>query len=450
MRIGLLTGVFMLCGMMIQGQELTRILFVLDASNSMNGQWQSTRKMDAARKLLDETLFELKGTEGLELALRAYGHGSNIANSEQNCDDTELLVPFGKYRYAEISEALANITPQGTTPIARSLERAAHDFPDADAKNIIILITDGIEACDEDPCAVSLALQRKGVILKPFVIGLGMEDVDPSAFECIGRFFDASSESTFQTVLKGIVSQVLNNTTAQVSLLDGDWQPTETNVPITFYNSDNGKPMYQFVHTMNRAGNPDTLTLDPAYVYDITAHTIPPVHLEFAPLVPGDHTVFELETPQGTMDLSMEGRNAYKDLKCLVRESGQQELVNVQDFNTTERYLTGTYDLEVLTLPTTHIPSVKVKAGLFTPISIPSPGVLNLILPTSGYGCIQQIKGQELDFVCTLDESSHQQQFVLQPGKYKVVYRSRNAQESIFTIEQAFEIVSESSLQLRL
>ena len=56
-------------------QDLTRILFVLDASNSMNGRWQSRTKMDVATDLLNRSLNELKGTPDLELELRAYGHG---------------------------------------------------------------------------------------------------------------------------------------------------------------------------------------------------------------------------------------------------------------------------------------------------------------------------------------------------------------------------------------
>ncbi len=430
-------------------QETTRILFVLDASNSMNGRWQSKRKMDVASELLDRTLNELKGTPDLELALRAYGHGSSIASSEQNCDDTELLVPFGTYRFKQISEALEAIRPQGTTPIARSLERAADDFPNADAKNIIILITDGIEACDEDPCAVSLALQRKGVILKPFVIGIGMEDIETDAFECIGNFYDASSEATFETVLKVVISQALNNTTAQVNLLDEQFQAKETNVPLTFSDSNSGKVLYQFIHTINKFGNPDTLPIDPSYTYDIKAHTLPPVYAEFQPIIPGEHTTIELETPQGTLDLSMIGRNSYKDLKCLVRQSGREELVNVQDFNSTERYLTGTYDLEILTLPRTKIPGVKVKGGQVTPVAIPTPGTLNLILPSSGYGCIQRVYGQEVVWVSSLDTRDTQQQFILQPGNYKVVYRSRNSKQAIYTLEQDFSIHSEESQQIK-
>jgi Ca-activated chloride channel family protein len=432
------------------GQQKTRILFVLDASNSMNGKWQSEDKMSVAKRLLDETLNELKGTPDLELALRVYGHGSSITFGEQNCDDTELLVPFGSYRYTQISEALAGITPQGTTPIARSIERAAGDFPDAEADNIIILITDGIEACDEDPCAASLALQRKGIVLKPFVIGIGMDEIDTDAFECIGRYYDATSEETFSTVLKAIVSQALNNTTAQVNLLDEERAPIETNVPLSFINSDNGKVVYQFVHTMNKAGHPDTLDLDPAYTYDVIAHTLPPVTVEFTSLIPGGHTTIEIDTPQGAMDLSMNGRNAYKDLKCLVRVSDEQDVINVQDFNSTERYLTGIYDLVVLTLPRTAIPNVKIKGGTVTPVSIPTPGVLNLDLPSAGFGCIQQMYGQDLDWVCSLAERETQQQFVLQPGTYKVLYRARNAKQSLYSIEKEFTIRSEESVMIQL
>lgn len=434
----------------LHSQDLTRILFVLDASNSMNGKWQSKTKMDVATELLNRSLNELKGTPNLALALRAYGHGSSINSSKQNCDDTELLVPFGTYRFSQIKDKLEGITPQGTTPIARSLERSAEDFPDADARNIIILITDGIEACDEDPCAVSLALQRKKIVLKPFVIGIGMENVDPDAFECIGNFFDASSEESFETILKVVISQALNNTTVQVNLLDEHRSPIETNVTMTFTDSESGKIHQQFVHTMNKFGNPDTLPLDPSYTYDLIIHTLPPQKAKSQAIIPGKHTTIEIETPQGILDLKMEGRDAYKDLKCLVKGGGNSDLINVQNFNTSQRYITGSYDLEVLTLPRTKIPNVRIRGGESTPIQIPTPGVVNLILPSAGYGSIQQVFGQGRKWVCDIDQTDIQQQYVLQPGVYRVVYRSRNSKQSIYTLEREFKISSESSVHVKL
>ncbi len=47
--------------------DTTRILFVFDASNSMNARWQSEPKIDAAVRLLSKTVDELKFMENVEM-----------------------------------------------------------------------------------------------------------------------------------------------------------------------------------------------------------------------------------------------------------------------------------------------------------------------------------------------------------------------------------------------
>jgi len=81
----------------IQNEEekpppLTRILFVLDASQSMYGRWQSDMKISIARKLLSKVLDSLQTIENIELALRVYGH--QYPFPPQVCNDTKLIVPF--------------------------------------------------------------------------------------------------------------------------------------------------------------------------------------------------------------------------------------------------------------------------------------------------------------------------------------------------------------------
>ncbi|MEE4257210.1 MAG: VWA domain-containing protein, partial [Bacteroidales bacterium] len=183
-----------------QGQQnskaktVTRILFVFDASQSMYGRWQSDIKINIARKIMSKVLDSLQNYENLELALRVYGHQKHYP--PQDCDDTRLEVPFGKDNFEMIKHRLNSLTPKGTTPIAHSLQKAGRDFPPCDnCRNIIILITDGIEECGGDPCEVSKELQRLGIILKPFVIGIGRNFRD--AFDCVGTYFDASSEKQF-------------------------------------------------------------------------------------------------------------------------------------------------------------------------------------------------------------------------------------------------------------
>jgi Ca-activated chloride channel family protein len=152
---------------------LTRILFVFDASQSMYGRWQTGVKMEVAKKLLSNLLDSLARVDNLELALRCYGHQSKFP--PQDCKDTKLEVPFGPNTAPKIKNRIQQLVPMGTTPIAYSLEKSANDFtPCNNCRNIIILITDGIEECSGDPCAVSAALQKNGIILKPFVIGVGL------------------------------------------------------------------------------------------------------------------------------------------------------------------------------------------------------------------------------------------------------------------------------------
>ena len=249
LRISLLF-IFIQAGSVLAQEEITRILFVFDASNSMNAYWQTQRKIDVARKLLKQSVDELQGKENLQLGLRVYGHQSTISAGEQDCDDTKLEVPLGFKNGYSITRKIDQVQCKGTTPIARSLEKAAGDFSDCDnCRNVIILITDGIEACDEDPCAVARALQAKNIVLKPFVIGIGIDMDMMASLQCIGNFYDAANEENFEHVLNIVITQALNSTTAQINLLNSSKQALETNVPITIYDNRTRRScMISFIH----------------------------------------------------------------------------------------------------------------------------------------------------------------------------------------------------------
>lgn len=129
----LIFSFLLLTGIQSQAQELTRILFIFDASNSMNGKWEGATKIVRAREILKEAINELDGVPNLEIALRVYGHQSPITPTFQDCDDTKLEIPFGGDNVAKITSFIDRVEPKGTTPIARSLEAAAEDFPDKNA-----------------------------------------------------------------------------------------------------------------------------------------------------------------------------------------------------------------------------------------------------------------------------------------------------------------------------
>ena len=428
-------------------EPVNRILFIFDASASMLGRWESGRKIDIAKNLLSNMVDSLKGIENLELGLRVYGHKSGYP--PQDCDDTHLEVNFLKANHAAdiIKKKLSVIKSRGTTPIANSLEEGAKDFPDEDARNIVILITDGKEECGMDPCAVSRLYQRNGIILKPFVIGVGLDEGEKKSFDCVGRFFDARKEKDFTNILNVVISHVLDNTTTQVNLLDENRESTETNVNITFYNDFTGVARYNYIHTMNAYGNPDTMVIDPVLSYKVVAHTIPPVSIDNITLTPGKHTIIPLSTPQGELEIKMNSKIKYQ---YIVRPAGIDTTLNVQEINTVEKYLIGSYDIELLTLPRKKFLDVEVNQSTTTTYTIETPGIANIILPSKGYGGLYVQSGDNLEQIYHFNADKIQHRLTLLPGRYKVVFRAKSANNHIYTTEKSFKLRSEKSELIKI
>ncbi len=426
--------------------EKIRILFIFDCSNSMFAQWEKSSKIKVAKRLLNQTLDSLKGIENIEIALRAYGHQYKITPGNQRCDDIELLVPFGQEGDANIDRIknkIRGLEPKGTTPIALSLEAAADDFPPCDnCRNVVILITDGIEACEGLPCAAARKLKEKGINLKPFIIGIGLDTSYMEHFSCVGEFLSADTEAGFKSVMDFVVSQALNNTTVQVNLLDINKKVKETDVTMSFYDQNSGKLLYTYMHTMDQHRKPDTLPIDPLHRYRLEVHTTPPMIKEHIKLTPGKHNIIEVDAPRGTLNLRIHGTNTpYSGINCIVRKHGEMRTLNVQPMNKTHLYIVGEYDLEILTLPRLYMEKVKINQSKTTPITIPNSGILH-VNKGNGPCAIFQMKDGRENWVCDLTYEGGIQSFNLLPGKYKVVYRYERNTSSANTIEQHVKIAS--------
>lgn len=454
--IALVISLFISSALMAQTQSsepkpkpvITRILFLFDASQSMYGRWQSDMKITIARKIMSDLLDSLQFVPNLELALRCYGHTKDYP--PQDCDDTRLEVPFGTNNTAIIKHKLKTINPRGTTPIAMSLEKAGGDFPPCDhCRNIIILITDGIEECNGDPCAVSLALQSKGIILKPFVIGIGKNFAEQ--FDCVGTYYDATTEVEFRNVLNVVITQALNSTTCQVNLLDIHGIPNETNVNMTFYDKLSGLPKYNFIHTLNSRGVPDTLTIDPLLNYRIQVHTIPPVFIDSLKLTPGAHTIAAADAPQGWLEVKVGGISSSRsNTLCIIRQNNQHTTLNTQFIGLREKYIVGLYDLEIMTLPRTHVQDVKIDQSTTTTVEVPGPGTAIFQFPAAGYGSLYLKTNNQLEWVYNFKGTGEQEALGLQPGDYFAVYRTKNQTRSAATLERSFSIRTATTTKVNL
>ncbi|MCF8463519.1 MAG: VWA domain-containing protein [Flavobacteriales bacterium] len=452
LALGLLLGFSNTTTAQEKEKPLNRILFVFDGSQSMFGHWESGMKIDIAKQLLNELLDSLKNVDNLEMAFRAYGHQSQyISSTQRDCKDTRLEVPFGGGGVPAIKKALGKIQPKGTTPIAYSLEQSAKDFPPcANCRNMIILITDGIEECDGDPCAISMALQSKGIVLKPFVIGIGLDLELIDRFKCIGSYFNAKNERSFKDILNVVISQALNPTSVQVNLLDINSNPTETDVNMTFYDAISGQMVYNIIHTMNHRGLPDTLSIDPLTTYRMKVHTVPSVTKDSIQLIPGIHNIIAIDAPQGDLILKVQGKHDYENLQAIVRKGGETNTLNLQKVSKKQRYLVGTYDLEIQTLPRMYVSGVNVAQSHTTTVEIPQPGMAHIMRISKGVGDVFVKDGANLNWIYSLDPNLTSESVPLQPGSYKVVFRPTGSKRAFYTIEQDFTIFSGKSQLVEL
>ncbi|MFY0672515.1 MAG: VWA domain-containing protein [Bacteroidia bacterium] len=450
-KLAILFLAFAVCGFSFKAKAQNapvkhQILFVFDASGSMFGKWQGNLKIESAKKVLSKLVDSLDQLPNVTMGLRVYGH-----QFPRDCKDTKLEVPFRNSNSGTIKSVLRDIKPKGITPIAYSLEQSANDFPkDDDAKNIIILITDGIEECNGDPCAVSERLQENHVVLKPFIIGLGIDRSLVTNFDCMGRFFNANNEKSLETILKVVVSNVLDKTTVQVNLLDHNKRPTETNVAMSFSDSQTGNIWYNLEHTLNADKTPDQFVIDAAPVYNLKVHTIPPIFKKAVELRPGENNVIDLKAAQGYLHLKMDGSMEYKDLKCLVYDAKTGALINVQNIDSKVKYLTGNYRVEVLTLPRTTIENVKISSKATSNQMVLSPGQLVADYNGSFVGAIYKVGDKKLEMVKEIDPSARKAFMYLQPGHYRFVVRPANSDKTVYTKTKDFYIKSNGVIKVNI
>jgi len=372
-----------------------RILFILDASGSMYEGFDGTNRWEASKQLLSRLVDSLnQANPRVELGLRVYGH--QYHKDLKNCQDSRLEVPFGTRNAGQIKTLLGQIKPQGWTPIAYSIRESVNDFPImAGSVNSIILITDGLETCGANLCDVAAFLEAKRITVKPFIIGLGLKPIESKNFDCLGTYFDASSTDKFKNVLDTVISRSLTLTTAQINLLNQQGQPKETNVEISLYDHHNGALLYNFIHSLDSRGLPDTLRLDPMGSYDMHVHTIPPIIKKSIQLSPGEHNIISQPCAQGSIRFkdNMGGQSPLGVPILIIDAKGTtiyQQLINSES-----KYLVGKYKVEVLTLPRISM-VVDVPAGQTKDIVIQKPGTLQTITDKKGVAAIFQLVDGEL------------------------------------------------------
>lgn len=447
-----LSIVLCLMSVVSYAQERTRILILVDASLSMKNEWKGGTKWDIARTAIANLADSIAEVPNCELGMRVFGH--LYPEPDKNCHDTRLEIKLDTANAKAIKRKLDEIRPKGITPLVYSIEQTVADFGKVPGKNILVIITDGEDACNRDPCSVALMLQKNNIVLRPFIIGMALQARTADDMQCMGKLFNTNTAEEFGETLRNVVSESIAKTSLQVNLNDAGGKPTETDVNMTFYDAETGLAKYNMFHTLNQRGLPDTIVVSPMFTYTLQVHTVPPVVVNNVVLKKNFHNTINVKAPQGYLNFTLQGAisrsSTMERIKCLLHYPGQQLTLNVQSLNTTQKYLCGTYDLEVLTLPRTYVKGVKIEQSKTTDVQIPSPGIVTINKSFDAYGAIFITVEGHLVKIYDLNVKNKQETIALQPGKYRIVYRSKAARTIHTTVDKEFDITAGGSVSLKL
>lgn len=182
-----------------------RTLIVMDGSGSMWGQINGRPKLEIARETVAEVVTKLPANQTLGLV--AYGH-----RRKGDCKDIELLVPPAPGTSAKVLEEVNSMRFLGMTPLSEAVKQAAEALRYTEEAATVVLITDGLETCAADPCAMATELEKSGINFTAHVIGFGLSQAEGSKVSCLaentgGRYLQASDGASLAAALTEVVSE---------------------------------------------------------------------------------------------------------------------------------------------------------------------------------------------------------------------------------------------------
>lgn len=207
-----------------QEKPQPQIMLVLDGSSSMWARFDDgVSKIEVARGTIAELVGEWEGK--MAFGITTYGH-----REESNCQDIETVQPVAEVDAEKVIDIVDSIVPRGKTPLAEALRHAADalDYEDKPAK--ILLISDGIENCGQDPCKAAAELAAKAEDLSIEVIGFDMNNHQMGQLECIssnakGHLVRAETASLAETMdhsMSALIEDEALTASLSLSIKDGD------------------------------------------------------------------------------------------------------------------------------------------------------------------------------------------------------------------------------------
>ena len=262
-------------------QENPSTILVLDASGSMWGQIDGVNKITIAREVVANILADFPRDQNLGFV--TYGH-----RERGQCSDIQTVIQPAPGTAPEIIKIVSELNPRGMTPMTDAVIAAAEALRHTEQPATVILVSDGIETCNPDPCAAARALEQAGIDFTAHVIGFDVRGEAEALMQmqCIaeetgGRFLTADNAQELTEALQQVVAAPASGTFTFTANLGGsevgvepvwDWQQVPLTLPLVpgdvlWEISDNEHSFVQ-----KSTGNPFTVDL-PFGEYVVTVHS---------------------------------------------------------------------------------------------------------------------------------------------------------------------------------
>ena len=186
--------------------EPPKTMIVLDSSGSMWGQINGKAKIEIARETIKNLL--QKWDPKIHLGLSAYGH-----RKKGDCQDIQTLKPVSPVDKDSILQAVNTLQPKGKTPLSDAVRLAAKELKYTEDKATVILISDGKETCEANPCELGKSLSDLGVDFTVHVVGFDIKKEEEKGLQCLakntgGVYLPAKNAQQLNKALKQAVKKV--------------------------------------------------------------------------------------------------------------------------------------------------------------------------------------------------------------------------------------------------
>jgi hypothetical protein len=419
--------------------DKTRVLLILDCSNSMWDRWQSDAKIKVTQKVLLKFLDSVANQNNIEMGMRVFGHLNKKAYG------TRLEVPFAPDNNYQIQSKIKTLVPQGGCTISTALESSLNDFPATGAsRNIILIITDGMDDSDGSICNVARRVQMSGVIVQTFILGIGNPENFRNRLDCAGKFSYIPYEEQYTQALYDIFRLSEEEASVVINMRDEEGHLYETETPVAFYDNQTHVVKYTTVYSIDERYTPDTMVIDPLVAYDIVLFTKPAITINKHLFEPDKANTLNVTVEQGMLRVRHEERRSMMTVPnypVIVHQHGKSEVLNIQHIGEQVAYLAGDYDIEVLSTPVLKMSNVNIQRSSNTDLTIPMPGTANVQKPKNiSTGCVFALEEGVLSWVCNLNPNKTTERLILMPGEYQLVLKPQSTTKYTESTVKRFQV----------